>query len=281
MPVSVYDFVKGLDFTGLTPASGADFNKLLDDAAPYGDKGIILYTVDTALNTPDVPDAGVTAKWVRYIWLRIPFAGAAIKTPIVYAWNDDLAVADPVYKKWFAISADISSLTASLAATDAIADSAKATADALWTQMNGASGVAGRLSAAELNIQVLQNTGWKKFTSTTKTIPADGSSTIILDENHGLPGIPQVLNLTLVCNSPDIGYLAGDEVNALAAAMYGEPSLCPFTIRATATKVAIFAYWYAKNPSAGFYMPRGDNTNGATGVDQTKWSIRATAIYFA
>lgn len=285
------DFTKGVDLTGVATIDAAAINSLFEDGSPKNDtagvegKGLVLWNVDSAPSTPvEVPNPLASAaytKWKRYIWVRIPFILAPSQQPIIYIWNDN--VVSGALLKWVEVSTDVTAIYAAIAATDAVADSAKATADSLWTQINGAGGVAIRLTVAEKNIQALQNTGWKKFTSTTKTILRDDSSTIILEENHGLPGTPQVLNLTLVCTADDIGYTAGDEVNALSASVSPDPNMCPFTIKATATKIGVYAYWYVRESTTAsrFYMARGDNTAGSTIVDQTKWSIRATAIYFA
>lgn len=115
------DFEKGIDFTGVDPATGADLNVLVDNSEPVSDRSINLYSVDTALDTPDVPSPVTEAipKWKRYLWVRVPYAGASSKTPIVYAWNDD-ATSDPIYLKWIRIDADVTSLASDVA--DAVAD---------------------------------------------------------------------------------------------------------------------------------------------------------------
>lgn len=108
------DFLNTVDFTALTNPTAADHNNLVDLAQPYTDKGILLVTTDTALDTPDVPNAIVTARWVRYLWLRKPHSTATITTPILYAWNAN-ATSNPTYLKWEKV-ADVATAAADLQA---------------------------------------------------------------------------------------------------------------------------------------------------------------------
>jgi hypothetical protein len=48
MAMTIQDFDKGRDFTGVSPATGGDHNQLVDNAAPHSDnasegKGITLW----------------------------------------------------------------------------------------------------------------------------------------------------------------------------------------------------------------------------------------------
>lgn len=117
--LTIQDFVHGRDFTGINPATGGDHNNLVDLAAPHADSasegiGLVIWTIDTALNTPDVPDpTGLGAgKWKRYLWLRIPFQGIPLPptlTPLLYGWND-AGLSIPTYLKWIQIVSDTASL---------------------------------------------------------------------------------------------------------------------------------------------------------------------------
>lgn len=93
MSVSLQDIVKGLDPTGQTSITGAELAQLVDDGTPYTDKGLTIWTEDTA-GVPDVPDAATTTKWQRYLWIR-----QTATTTKIYAW-DDTAASDPTYLKW-------------------------------------------------------------------------------------------------------------------------------------------------------------------------------------
>lgn len=112
--MSTIDFIKGVDFTALPTPTAADHNNLADLAEPYNDKGLVLVTTDTALNTPDVPDPSGTARWVRYIWMRKPHITATVTTPILYAWNAN-ATSDATYLKWENV-ADVATAASTLQA---------------------------------------------------------------------------------------------------------------------------------------------------------------------
>jgi len=116
MAISLFDFTKGIDFTALTSATAADHNSLVDGGVPYvTDKGIVMVSNDTALNTPDVPNAAATTKWKNYIWIRRPHSTATNTTPIAYMWNEN-ATSVATYLKWQRIPADTSTVDAALAA---------------------------------------------------------------------------------------------------------------------------------------------------------------------
>ena len=108
MALSTLDFLHGVDMTGINPVTGADLNSLIDQAIPIDDggdlgKGLVIATIDSALNTPVVPDAAVTTKWKRYLWRRVPHVSAVIQLPSIYAWCDN-AVSDAIYLKWLQIT---------------------------------------------------------------------------------------------------------------------------------------------------------------------------------
>lgn len=123
MALSNQFFVKGLDFTGFVTAAATDFNNLVDlamlksDTASEG-KGVIVWTKDSALDTPIVPDATTITTFKRCIWVRIPHATATSKIPLFYGWNDD-SVSDPTYLKWSRIEADLSAIEADITALEA------------------------------------------------------------------------------------------------------------------------------------------------------------------
>lgn len=118
MPASIYDFTKGVDFVALAPAAAGDHNNLVDLAVPYAtDKGIVVRTTDTALDTPDVPDAVTTTKWRNYLWVRALDASATVTTPYIYMWDNNVAV-DATYQQWVRVTADETSTLALIAALD-------------------------------------------------------------------------------------------------------------------------------------------------------------------
>ena len=97
------DFVKGIDVSSLTEVTATQLNQLVDEATPATDQGIVIVTTDSALDTPDVPDAATNTKWKRYLWRRLLHSThvRADDDPgvILYAW-DDSASSDATYLKW-------------------------------------------------------------------------------------------------------------------------------------------------------------------------------------
>lgn len=118
--MTAQDFTKGVNFSVLTTADGTAHEQLIELAVPTKDtgeekgKGLILVTTDSALDTPVVPNASVTLKWKRYIWLRRPFAGATVKTGKTYYWNDD-AISVTTYLKWVFSTLDTTQLQTDVA----------------------------------------------------------------------------------------------------------------------------------------------------------------------
>lgn len=142
MALGTQDFDKGIDFTGLAIATGADHNTLITNAAPYSDdgsngKGLVVWTKDTALNTPNVPDAATNTKWKRYLWIRIPHSTATTHTPLVYAWNDDSGSV-ATYLKWSVVTADITALQTQVNTVQATANAAKTSAAGASATANAA-----------------------------------------------------------------------------------------------------------------------------------------------
>lgn len=177
MALTSQDFLKGLDFTGINPATGADHNNLIELAAPASDsasegKGIVVWTVDSALDTPVVPNAVSVTKWKRYIWLRIPHATATVNTPLIYGWND-AAVSHATYLKWVqstvdltdvladiaALEADTAQLTGDIANANTLASTANTTANTALTNAANALGTANGAAANALTAIGLGNQG--------------------------------------------------------------------------------------------------------------------------
>jgi len=149
MALSVFDFLKGLDFTALGNATAADHNALIDSAVPYSDnanegKGLILWTIDSALNTPRVPDPTTAAqynKWKRYIWIRLPHSSATSTIPLFYAWNDN-ATSVATYLKWQRPEANVDDIQAQLDALDLRVDDLEASMATALATANAANATA-------------------------------------------------------------------------------------------------------------------------------------------
>ena len=133
MPLTTQDFDKGVDFTGINPATAGDYNNLVDQASPHQDdantgKGIVIVTTDTALNIPDVPDATTHTKWQKYIWQRIPFFSATDLSPIHYGWSPSSPF-DTVFQQWRQTKVDNTAIITAITAVTGLATLAKNTAD--------------------------------------------------------------------------------------------------------------------------------------------------------
>lgn len=131
------DFNAGLDFTALDPATGGDHNSLIELASPREDKAIVLFSTDTALDTPDVPDASIDTKWKRYLWNRQPHSTSDDTSPIIYAWDDN-AASDILFLQWVPIAPGTAEFEALVADALAEAQTATATANTALTTANAA-----------------------------------------------------------------------------------------------------------------------------------------------
>lgn len=142
MALSAQDINKGVDLTGVNPVTGADLNNLIDLAVPVVDtaaegKSLNIWTVDSALDTPIVPDAATTAKWKKYFWLRYPHNTATNTVPQLYAWDDN-AVSVATYLKWKRVEADTTDIEADIAAIEVDITNLQLTLNAVTTMAGNA-----------------------------------------------------------------------------------------------------------------------------------------------
>src|SRR6266446_7623984 len=129
--ITTQDLVAGIDILGLPTVSGSELMQLVNSGRLAEDKGFIIETQDTALDTPETPDprhdyAGVVPVWFkRYIWRRKHFNDNSILT---YVWSE-ASVFDPTLLYWTLI--DLEGKNALTLANDAqtSADAAQATAN--------------------------------------------------------------------------------------------------------------------------------------------------------
>jgi hypothetical protein len=81
---------------------------------------------------PIVPNATFTTKWIRYVWIRVPFPGEADKAPKFYAWNNN-AVDDATYLKWQRVKSDTTAIEADVVVIEADVANAISIANAAAT----------------------------------------------------------------------------------------------------------------------------------------------------
>lgn len=92
------DIVPGFDVSGYPSLNASQLAALVEGIAPYADKGFVLVSADVG-GLPEVPNAAVTTKWQKYVWIRTTGADA-----ILYIWNPDVAD-DPTFLKWVQVNA--------------------------------------------------------------------------------------------------------------------------------------------------------------------------------
>lgn len=240
MPIPLQDFAVSntADFTGKALVGGEDHNNLVNEATPYSDatysKGLVVTTTDTALNTPDVPDANATIKYQGYLWHRI----CLDDTVKVYSWNPAIAPDDPTYLKWdevktdvTTIEADITTLENDVTALQNDVQTAVTTAenalnianDALTLADNANTNATNALTAATtaqttadeaLTIATAANnavTSIKKFTSSSYNPLGSGIGLTFVQEPHLLGGLPTLFRGVMSCVTADANFAAGEE----------------------------------------------------------------------
>lgn len=114
------DFVNEIDFTTQNIDGSVlnnAFSQLKGNTTPDDGSGIVpvLWTLDTAANTPLVPNPASSSqanKWVNYIWFRLPFPGQ-LGAGIIYTWNAS-SVSNATYLKWQNTSFDDTDILAQL-----------------------------------------------------------------------------------------------------------------------------------------------------------------------
>lgn len=179
MALTTQDLVKSIDITGLNVVTGSEINQLIDTGRLAADKGMIVETQDSALNTPVVPDPNhnytgvVPIWWKRYLWRRLVHATDILTKARTYVWNPNRAV-DAIYLQWELI--DLDAATALANANQALIDAAAAqdTADIALSNAqtgitdagvaqvtaNSANATANATSAALTAIQTALNLLW-------------------------------------------------------------------------------------------------------------------------
>lgn len=88
------DLQAPFDPTGFTSISGAQLLQMTSGAFPQTDKGLVLVTQDGAGPTPTVPNAILTPKWQKYIWVRVSTTSVT-----GYLWNPNAGI-DATYLQW-------------------------------------------------------------------------------------------------------------------------------------------------------------------------------------
>ncbi len=77
------DFLTPYDPTAYASITGAQLEQLVGGLGPNTGIGLIVSSTDTG-TMPNVPNAGTTAKWINYIWLR-----QTTTALVPYVWNSN------------------------------------------------------------------------------------------------------------------------------------------------------------------------------------------------
>lgn len=141
------DLLNNIDFTTFPSLSAAELNLGFSQLVPNtsgtindGSVGVggMVFTADTALNTPQVPNASITTKWQGYLWIRIPFSSTAgTVAPIGYFWNNSKGN-DATFLKWQSTQVDLTAVNAAITALQAAVTTAQTTATAANNTANTA-----------------------------------------------------------------------------------------------------------------------------------------------
>lgn len=100
--------------------------------------------------------------------------------------------------------------------------------------------------------------------------PISGSSSQIMNTNHGLAGIPQIVRFVLVCQTNDSGYVVGDEVNVPSFDAGQYPA---FSGGANSTGVFL-----SQNGNA--FVVENKTTGTRVNATTARWKAKAYATYF-
>lgn len=211
--MTIPDLLRRDDLTGLVNINAADLNNLIDYASPAADKSINLWTQDSALNTPVVPNPTINAdytKFKRYIWIRIPHASAVDPSPWLYVWNDSATIGTLL--KWLIVTGSVSGLSALITAAQNSATDAMNAANAVQQNLNATNGTVLQHTAsiALLNSKqpIVRYSSLFDF-----NFNASGAGTLI-EWNPNMGNIiPHMIRWVIKLGIDNAGYKANDELD--------------------------------------------------------------------
>ena len=275
MPLSNQYLVTGIDFSTLTDVTSSTLNQAVNEAITFSDKGIVLVTTDTAVDTADIPDTATYPEFKKHLWLRKKHADDPDQDPILYCFS---VVADD----WISLIVDVTDLLAQIVAAQADATLALANIANTDAQLeivgNNTNTALNSISTIQSSINDLTQYRIKRFISAEHQLsPLVGGSGVeqIYAEAHGFSKVPEIVRGVLICTDPDAGYAVNDEIDLLS----------PFTNTTHATVGIVVANIDkitfgigATGNIAGFstYIPKKDGSGGAV-MTRQKWAVRAYA----
>lgn len=157
---------------------------------------------------------------------------------------------------------DVSSLTQAVTVTLPAADAVNASAAA--AALAAANAAQSSANAAAVNAGSVANT---KFYSSSTAVPANGFSTLI-DEAHGLGGVPHFVRFVVECTSIDQNYAVGDQIElSQVTTTAGTPA---FSFGCNATNIFIIQNSAASPPKIII-----KNTGVVNNMNILRWVVRA------
>lgn len=145
MQPTTQDFNNNTDYTAQNLSGNllnTGFALLQGNKTVDNQSGIVpvIWTLDSALNTPLVPDPNSSpsaAKWVNYIWYRLPFNTDTTSPAKIYTWNQNAASA-PTFLQWIDTTFDDTAILAQLATLSTTANTALNAANTANTNSSNA-----------------------------------------------------------------------------------------------------------------------------------------------
>ena len=264
----------GLDFTGINPITAADLNNLIDLSLPGVDRGLVLISTDTALNTPDTPNASTTTKWARYIWVRIPFNAAPDQKPKIYAWSPTTANSDTALLNWHQLVYDDTTIVADVAANTAeLVDHETRIGDAETKLGNQSSDITASTNLAN---QALSGLPQKKIEDNIAIPGITGTASFTTT----LPSRPQYVRWVLKCTTNDAGRVIGDEVDIDSVLSVADSSKVFYPFYNASNNTHNISFLNAANYFATpkpFKVPVGPIF---VAITTNSWVLRCYTIYF-
>jgi hypothetical protein len=304
------DLLTATDFTALESINGSDLNGIIQFATPYRDtaipvnerfgKGFVLSTIDTLVDTPDVPNPNtVASRWKRYLWIRHPHADADGVNPKVYVWNED-AVSAAVLLKWIPVAYDDTALAARVtqaeldintvettaaqaSATATAANNSAATAlQKANTAATDAANAASEANSASNKADTADSKATTALTNANTAQAAIGTSANLLcftEHNFGIQ--PTLVRGVLVCTAANFGYNIGDEIDSADILIWNPDGTWSKAFIAGANSTHLYVSQRRKLATeVRYFIGKGGPDNAVLQVfNNAQWAIKVVGVY--
>jgi hypothetical protein len=317
MPLNEQDFKRFADMTVVESINAYDLNNLIDQSRSYQDgdalvyrlgKGLLLSTIDTALDTPDVPNPAVNPKWERYLWIRHLHSSADVTIPVVYVWDSN-SVGSATLLKWIPIAYDDTALTARVtqaeldintvettaaqaSATATAANNSAATAlqkantaatDAAnaASEANSASNKADTADSKATTALTNANTAVQKVKKVESAQAAIGTSANLLcftEHNFGIQ--PTLVRGVLVCTAANFGFNIGDEIDSADILIWNPDGTWSKAFIAGANATHLYVSQRRKLATeVRYFIGKADPHAVLQVFNYAQWAIKVVGVY--